>query len=169
MTIHGLAVTFAVCSLQFTFGRQPLVVCPLSSLLVLSLFYRYKGTELFQNGKHSKDNNCYFRKIEFLEQCAVRRFPRKKGDLHVVKDNDLLFFGTTKKRLAEATHCLFSFCVNFFPVTTVSSAPSRNFFKRDSDEISILQIKRANTLVNITYRYLRYIIISKYMYYSTYQ
>lgn len=138
--MHGLAVTFAVCSLQFTFGRQPLVVCPLS-----------------------------FRKIDFLEQCAVRRFPRKKGDLHVVKDNDLLFFGTTKKHLAEATHCLFSFCVNFFPVTTVSSAPSRNFFKRDSDEISILQIKRANTLVNITYMYLRYIIISKYMYYSTYQ
>ena len=86
--------------------------------------------------------------------------PRKKGDLHVVKDNDLLFFGTTKKHLAEVTHCLFSFCVNFFPVTTVSSAPSRNFFKRDSDEISILRIKRANTLVNITYIYLRYIIIS---------
>ena len=150
MTIHGLVVIFAVCSLQFTFGRQPLVVCPLYSLLVLSLLYRYKGTELFQNGKHSKDIICYFRKIEFLEQCAVRRFPRKKGDLHVVKDNDLLFFGTTKKHLAEATHCLFSFCVNFFPVTTVSSAPSRNFFKRDSDEISILQIKRANTLVNIT-------------------
>ena len=92
----------------------------------------------------------------------------KKGDLHVVKDNDMLFFGTKKKHLAEATHCLFSFCVNFFPVTTVSSASSRNFFKRDSDEISILQIKRANTLVNITYRYLRYIIISKYMYYVQY-
>ena len=69
---------FAVCSLQFTFGRQPLVVCRLSSLLVLSLLYRYKGTELFQNGKHSKDIICYFRKIEFLEQCAVQRFPRKK-------------------------------------------------------------------------------------------
>ena len=85
--MHGLAVTFAVCSLQFMFGRQPLVVCPLSYLLVLSLFYRYKLFYII----------CYFRKIKFLEQCAVQRFPRKKGDLHVVKDNDLLFFGTTKK------------------------------------------------------------------------
>ena len=105
----------------------------------------------------------------FRAMCSAKIPKKKKGDLHVVKDNDLLFFGTTKKHLAEATHCLFSFCVNFFPVTTVSSAPSRNFFKRDSDEISILQIKRANTLVNITYMYLRYIIISKYMYCSTYQ
>ena len=100
--------------------------------------------------------------------CGAKIAKKKRG-FAFVKDIDLLFFGTTKKHLAEATYCLFSFCVNFFPVTTVSSAPSRNFFKRDSDEISILQIKRANALVNITYMYLRYIIISKYMYYSTYQ
>ena len=45
---------------------------------IRSPVYRYKGTELFQNGKHSKDIICYFRKIEFLEQCAVQRFPKKK-------------------------------------------------------------------------------------------
>ena len=65
-----------------------MVVCLLSSLPVLSLFYRYKGTELFQNDMHSKEIICHFRKIEFLEQYAVRRLPRKKGDLHVVKDDD---------------------------------------------------------------------------------
>ena len=45
-----------------------MVVCLLSSLLLLSLLYRYKGTELFQNGKHSKDISYYFRKINFFEQ-----------------------------------------------------------------------------------------------------
>ena len=158
---------FAACSSRLDGSLWLFVHCP--PFLYFHYFTGIKGLNYFRMVSIPRTIICYFRKIEFLEQCAVQRFSRKKGDLHVVKDNDLLFFGTTKERLAEATHCLFSFCVNFFPVTTVSSAPSRNFFKRDSDEISILQIKRANTLVNITYRYLRYIIISKYMYYSTYQ
>ena len=84
--MHGLTVMFAVCSSCLDGSLWLFVCCP--PFLYFHYFIRYKGTELFQNDKHSKEIICHFRKIEFLEQYAVRRFPRKKGDLHVVKDDD---------------------------------------------------------------------------------